>query len=162
MIKTVKTSGLMDRMPNLLPLAVAWTRSMENSSMKQGKPLAEWQIADARDVGVRRPQNVRLVFVDSMPVPVDPVLAVAAVESGLLSSNTQGLTFGYAVYILRTRIGERRLLRHELWHVAQYERCGGIEPFLLEYLTQVLTIGYRDAPLEQDARSFERRPVFAL
>jgi hypothetical protein len=36
-------------------------------------------------------------------------------------------------------------------HTAQYERLGGIEPFLRQYLRECLTIGYPEAPLEQEA-----------
>ena len=38
---------------------------------------------------------------------------------------------------------------HELGHTAQYERLGGFEPFLRQYLSQCLTIGYPEAPMEQ-------------
>jgi hypothetical protein len=33
----------------------------------------------------------------------------------------------------------------------QYERFGGVLPFLRQYLTECLTVGYPEAPLEQEA-----------
>jgi hypothetical protein len=39
---------------------------------------------------------------------------------------------------------------HELGHTAQYERVGGFEPFLRQYLFECLTIGYPEAPMEQE------------
>ena len=39
---------------------------------------------------------------------------------------------------------------HELGHTAQYERLGGFEPFLRRYLFECLTIGYPEAPMEQE------------
>jgi len=46
---------------------------------------------------------------------------------------------------------ERRLIAHELVHTVQYERLGGIRPFLRQYLTECLTVGYPAAPMEQEA-----------
>jgi hypothetical protein len=43
------------------------------------------------------------------------------------------------------------LIVHELAHVAQYERLGGILPFLRKYLFECLTVGYAAAPLELEA-----------
>ena len=40
---------------------------------------------------------------------------------------------------------------HELAHVAQYERLGGILPFLRRYLFECLIAGYSVALLEQEA-----------
>ena len=45
----------------------------------------------------------------------------------------------------------RALIAHELVHVMQYERFGGILPFLRQYLSECLTIGYPEALLEQEA-----------
>jgi hypothetical protein len=36
-------------------------------------------------------------------------------------------------------------------HTAQYERLGGIVPFLRKYLFECVTIGYPQAPMEQEA-----------
>jgi hypothetical protein len=40
---------------------------------------------------------------------------------------------------------------HELAHVAQYERLGGILSFLRKYLFECLTMGYVASPLELEA-----------
>jgi hypothetical protein len=39
-------------------------------------------------------------------------------------------------------------------HVAQYERYGSIQNFLIAYLNQIIDYGYEDAPLELEARQF--------
>jgi predicted SprT family Zn-dependent metalloprotease len=45
-----------------------------------------------------------------------------------------------------------RLIAHELVHVRQYERVGGIEPFLKEYVKEVVfPPEYPNGPLEQEA-----------
>ena len=142
-------------LPQLLPLAVAWATDVSDEAAFKGTKLEPWQIDEARDVGVQHPDKVRLCKVDTMPMPSDPDLSTAAIQSGLLNSGTLGLTLGYTIFICRTHINQRRLLRHELRHVAQYEAAGGIAPFLAEYLSQILLHGYQAAELEQDARRHE-------
>ena len=71
-------------------------------------------------------------------------------------------TFGYGgitlpplgVYILAERLGEDRLRRHEMAHWAQYQRMGAIR-FYVTYLWFNLRYGYRNNPMEVEARSAE-------
>lgn len=151
------TISLLARLPQLLPLAQAWATRVQDAGLKSGKPLAFWQVADARDVGVAELGRVRLCLVDAIPTIPDPVLAAAALEAGLLGPGTLGLTIGHAIFILRAHAGQRRLLRHELRHVAQCESLGGLDAFLVEYLGQLARFGYARAPLEVDARQHECR-----
>ena len=144
-------------LPKILPLAVGWAERERRNILKHGKPLAFWQVAEAREVGVRLPAKVRILTVDTMPKPADTQLLAATLSSGLLGPETLGLTLGYGILILRAKSGERRLLRHELRHVAQYEAAGSIGAFMFDYLYQIARFGYADAPLEMDARRHERR-----
>jgi hypothetical protein len=93
---------------------------------------------------------------DSLPMPDDAVLQAAAVQAGLMGPGMVGLTLGHAIFICRGH-KTRRLLSHELRHVHQYEQHGSIAGFLPIYLKQVIEVGYRDAPLERDAREHELR-----
>src|SRR2546430_8971806 len=43
---------------------------------------------------------------------------------------------------------DRALIAHELVHVLQYHRLGGVLPFLQTYICQCATVGYPNAPLE--------------
>lgn len=151
------TKSLLARLPQLLPLAQDWAAKVEAIGLRSGKPLAFWQEADARDVGVTEVRQVRLCLVDTLPMIPDPALAAAADETGAMGPGTLGLTIGHAIFILRAHAGQRRLLRHELRHVAQCESLGGLDAFLAEYLGQVARFGYAQAPLEVDARSHECR-----
>jgi hypothetical protein len=65
--------------------------------------------------------------------------------------NTVGLTARYGIFIREAYWGDRRLIAHELAHTAQYERLGGITPFLRAYLTECLTSGYPRSALELEA-----------
>lgn len=58
----------------------------------------------------------------------------------------------FGVYILAERLGDEGLARHELAHWAQYRRMGVLR-YYLTYIWQVLRYGYRNAPMEVEARS---------
>ena len=149
-------------LPKLLPLAVGWAERERRNILSHGRPLAFWQIAEARQVGVRDPSKVRILRVGTMPEPPNSQLLAATLSNSLLRPETLGLTLGHGILILRQKSGDRRLLRHELRHVAQYEATGSIAAFLAEYLDQIARFGYWDAPLETDARCYERGSPTAL
>jgi hypothetical protein len=79
------------------------------------------------------------------------MLRAAAQATQLISPGTGGLTLRYGIFIRDDCWGDRRLVFHELVHTLQYERLGGFEPFLRQYLHECLTIGYPAAPMEQEA-----------
>jgi hypothetical protein len=87
-------------------------------------------------------------------MPDESALRSAAIATGLLGADTAGLTLGYGIYICGGYF-DRRLLSHELRHVHQYEKAGGIAAFLNVYLMQIAEYGYDLAPLEVDARNHE-------
>ena len=137
--------------PVLLPLAARYVAYHERLILRQGVLLDEAQRADAMQIGIQHSDKVRLMKVDSMPWPEQEILQQAAKWAGLMIGKAAGVTFGYGIYIRSTHWGNRRLLRHELTHTMQYERLGGIRPFLRQYLTECLTVGYYHSPLEQEA-----------
>jgi hypothetical protein len=55
------------------------------------------------------------------------------------------------IYILAEYLHDDRLIRHERIHWAQYQRMGAVR-FYATYLWQVLRYGYRNAPMEREAR----------
>jgi hypothetical protein len=143
----------------LLPLACAWATEQEQVILRSGVALTEPEMTDARRVGVAQPEQVRLLRVPEVPLPSHPVLAAAAEATGFISPLTQGLTLRHGIFIRGDCWGDRRLVVHELAHTMQYERLGSIEAFLRRYLDECLTIGYPEAPLEQEARSIEQSVV---
>ena len=94
--------------------------------------------------GKRRAQRKTLRFSD------DPALRAAVEETQFLSPLTRGLTLRYGIFIRSDCKSDRTMVIHELGHTAQYERFGGFEPFLRRYLFECLTIGYPEAPMEQE------------
>ena len=137
----------------LLPRACAWVADQEAIILRGGVALTEELMADARRIGIGEPERVRLMMVEEIPAPKDERLQLAAEATGLLTAATIGLTLRYGIYVRQDFWGDRRLVVHELAHVWQYERLGGIRDFLEKYLSECVTAGYPGAPLEQDRKS---------
>ena len=135
----------------LLPLASAWAEEQGRIILRVGVPLTAAQFADAQTIGVAHPEKVRLLPVETIPLPRDPVLQAAARSSHLISPLTAGLALRYGIFIRADCWGDRRLVFHELVHTLQYERLGGFQNFLQQYLVECLTVGYPNGPLEQEA-----------
>jgi hypothetical protein len=134
-----------------MPLACAWAGEQEQLILKRGIGLTEARMVDAHSIGVAAPGRVRLLAVEEIPLPEHPRLRAAAQETGLLGSGTAGLTLGYGIFICSPFWEARELIVHELVHCRQYEQLGGLEPFLNKYLWECVTLGYAQAPMEQEA-----------
>jgi hypothetical protein len=111
------------------PIAVHWVSEMEEAVLESGQRLSPQSRKDAEAIGVRRPDDVRIIGLDAIPLPSDPGLRQLAVETGLLTDRTIGMTFGHGI-VIRNGSHGRGLIAHELTHVMQYERFGGIDGFL--------------------------------
>ncbi|MFQ5962449.1 MAG: hypothetical protein ACE5MG_13750 [Candidatus Methylomirabilales bacterium] len=142
-------------LPLLLPKAIAWAEGQAAEVARSGRAVDERELELARGVGVAQPEWIRIALVDGLPMPEDPALQAAALQTGLLGPGMVGLTLGYSVFICRG-YDTVRLLSHEFRHVYQYEQAGSIAAFLPGYLQQIVAFGYTDAPLELDARAHER------
>jgi len=135
----------------LLPLACDWAEEQERIILRDGVLLTDLQIADARRAGVARPEQVRLLNVANILPPEHPMLRAAAEATQLITTRTGGLTLRYGIYIRSDCWDNRQLLTHEFVHTSQYEKLGGFQPFLQQYLHECITIGYPAAPMEQEA-----------
>jgi hypothetical protein len=141
----------------LLPRAADWVAQLEAVVLRDGEALNEEELTFARKIGINFPEKIRLMKVASMPQPTDPTLAWAANETGLLGPNIAGVTFRYAIFVRSDYWRELRLVIHEMAHTHQYERFGGILPFLKQYISECLTVGYHNSPLELEARAIQER-----
>jgi hypothetical protein len=142
----------MDLLDELLPLACEWAEQQQEHILQDGVSLTESQLEDARLVPVSSPEKVRLLKVDQIPWPENPMLLSIGQQAGFFTDDTEGLAIGYGIFIKSNRWQDRRLIVHELVHVSQYERLGGISEFLERYVTEYLNDGYYDGPLETEAR----------
>lgn len=139
----------------MLPAACAWARLHERRILRSGAPLSESQLILARRVGVAHPERVRLLAVERVP-PMTPLLRRAGESLGFSTAHTIGMTLRYGIFIRSDHWTERRLLVHELAHVAQYERLGGFAAFLRRYLRECIDPGYPFGALELEAQRIER------
>lgn len=138
--------------PEIVPKTIAWAKAQSKSVLASGLPLNESGIEIARRVGVNAPERVRIQWVTRLPTPSDPVFQPLLNSTRL--ADMDGLTLGYAIFLVQERTN-LKLVAHELRHVHQYERLGGIDGFMPVYLEQVARFGYESAPLEKDARAHE-------
>src|SRR5579864_9116119 len=107
----------------ILPLACAWARRQESTILKMGVPLPLEQITTAKRLGILHPERIRLRVVSQVP-PVNWLLRWVGEKLGVVSGKTIGMALRYGIFIREEHWGDRRLLTHELAHVAQYERLG--------------------------------------
>jgi hypothetical protein len=142
----------------LLPVACAWAKWQESIILKTGAPLSAPQADTAKRLGIRFPERVRLRAVARVP-PLNWLLRSAGETLGVVSDQTIGMTLRYGIFIQEDHWGDRRLLVHELAHVAQYERMGGFHGFLKQYLGECINPGYPLGELEQEAKRAESKCV---
>jgi hypothetical protein len=135
----------------------AWAERVSSNVLSTGVALGPSGCNIATAVGVKHPELVRVLFVDSIPYPENPVIQALAREVGMIPENTGGMTLAYAILVLNSEKQNRRLLAHELRHVAQYEACGAISRFMDTYLRELLHFEYGPGPFEVDAQSAEAR-----
>ena len=141
----------------LIPRATRWAAEQEQRILRDGIPLSDAEASDAREVGVKHPERVRLLQVDAIPAPTDPMLKAACAAANFVPQSPRGLTIGHGVFVRSDYWGNRALLLHELVHTAQYERLGGIEPFLRRYLYECATVGYTNSAMEGEAAATAAR-----
>ena len=147
----MNSKSLLAQFEVLLPLAAAWATEQEQRILREGVSLSAEEVADAHAIGIHEPDRVRLLRVEAIARPSQPQLKAACEAIDFLTPATRGLTLGHGVFIRSDCWRDRFLVVHELVHVAQYEKMGGILPFLRRYLYECLSVGYSASPLEQEA-----------
>ena len=141
----------------LAKLARHWAVEQEAFVLRLGAPLTAAQVADAARVGVQDAARVRVLPVDRMPMPRDLELAEAARRAQIITEASPAVTLGHGIIVRADRWHERELLLHQLVHVAQCERCGGLEAFVEAYLTDRSTCAdFTVGSLEHEARTLAR------
>ena len=141
----------------LLSLACRWAKAQEEFVLRHGSHLSARYMADAELAGVKEPGRIRLMVVDRIPLPDDANLAEVSKRIGIVTNDTRCMGFGHALLIRVDAWNDRELILHNLVHIAQCERAGGLEQWCREYLGDrtscpQFTVG----PLEEEARRFAR------
>jgi len=144
-------NSLLSSLPALLPLAYAYAEKHEALLRQNGIPLTPEELTDARRAGVKEPEKIRRQCVLAIPEPDHGEILSAARRTGLFQLGSSGLAIGHGIYLRQDAWNSRQILIHEFVHVGQYERLGGIRPFLDIYLRECIEPGYPFGPLEQEA-----------
>jgi hypothetical protein len=102
--------------------------------------------------------RVRVLAVDRMPLPEEPALAEASRRTQIITDSCRAIAIGHAVVLRADAWGDRELFLHQLVHVAQCERSGGLEQWVRHYLVDRtncpnFTIGALE---EEEARRIAR------
>lgn len=145
------TAVALRTLPFWLPIATAWVRTREREALRLGSALSAQQMTLAKRLSVVHPERIRLLAADRIPLFRTPLLRRAAWFADSAFQNTAGIALQYGIMVREDCWGDLELVVHEMAHVAQYERLGGIKPFLAVYLRECLAFGYPNGPLEQEA-----------
>src|SRR5881394_1579659 len=142
----------------LTSIASQWAKSQEAYILEHGVPLTADQVADAQQAGVTDPSAVRVLVVHRIPLPDGKELAEAARRAQIITDASRGVTIGHGIIIRADSWRDRELLLHQLVHVAQCERSGGLEKFVNEYLLdrRSSSRNFSLGSLEDEARGLAR------
>jgi hypothetical protein len=142
---------------HLLPLACQWAKAQEEFILARGASLGPRQTADARRVGVQDCSRVKVLVVDRIPLPDNVELVEAARSTHIITPASRGVTIGHGIIIRADAWGDRELLLHQFVHVAQCERCGGLQPWIHQYLCNRRTCAkFTIGSFEEEARGLAR------
>lgn len=147
----MQAQSISSQFETLLPLATQWAIEQQTRILREGVPLSMSELAAALKVGVKDPEHVRLLQVEIIPSPNHPVLQAAYQKANFVPTAPRGLTLHYGIFVRADYWRDRALIVHELVHTAQYERLGGIHPFLRQYFMECATVGYHKSALENEA-----------
>jgi hypothetical protein len=142
---------------HLLPVAYQWASGQEQFILATGTSLGRQQMADARRVGVQDCERVKVLVVDRISLPDNKELADAARCMQIITNASRGVAIGHGIIIRADCWGDRELLVHQLVHVAQCERSGGLEQWVRQYLRDRRDCAkFTFGSLEEEARGVAR------
>ena len=141
------------------PAICQWVAEQERLILAHGHSLSPDQQIDAYRIGVKHIDKIRVMAVNEIPQISIPSLQPILSTMGLISPQTIGISFQYGIYLRKDYLSDRRLLVHEMTHSMQYERLGGIEGFLKQYVEEIISFGYQESPLEIEARKIEAKII---
>lgn len=91
-----------------------------------------------------------------IPLPEDPELAKAARRIGI-TEDTRCMAFGHVLIVRVDAWNDRELILHNLVHIAQCERSGGLAEWVRRYLRDRASCpDFSLGSLEQEARRTAR------
>jgi hypothetical protein len=141
----------------VLPQYIAWAMETEVAGLNMGEPLDNDQLVIAKEIGIKNPEKVRLVYVDEVPFPYENlVLKVVGEALGFIGEGiiNNAQVFGYSIYIRKAYQLTTPNLAHELVHVLQIERSS-LDQVITQHFADLIKYGYDNSPLEVEAAKAE-------
>ncbi|HEX5792092.1 MAG TPA: hypothetical protein VFY01_02375 [Rheinheimera sp.] len=137
----------------ILPQYIDWASDTEAAGLQLGEPLNAAQLEIAKEIGIKQPEKVRLVYVDAVPFPYhNPMLKLVGEATGFIGEGiiNNAQVFGYSIYVRKDYPLNTPKLAHELVHVLQIERAS-LKQVITQHFADLLKYGYDNSPLEQEA-----------
>ncbi|MFT4639579.1 MAG: hypothetical protein ACI8T1_002904 [Verrucomicrobiales bacterium] len=131
----------------LAPPTAWWVRLHEQRIRRE---LTPEESALAEQVGVHATDQIRILVVETVPMPGPRWIHRLAQRLSLPAMKAVGMSLGHGVYLQRGFEHRIKILVHECVHTAHYERHG-ISGFLRRYLPHCLEDGHINAELEREA-----------
>jgi hypothetical protein len=113
-------------------------------------PLSDAILKDSEELGIKLLNRVRILPVETIPLPSNEILRKAILDLGFIGKNTIGISFRYGIFVQVSHYDDKRLIIHELTHTMQYERAGGIYSFLKQYVVEANLEGIGFTKLSSD------------
>ncbi|KZN30522.1 hypothetical protein N480_06075 [Pseudoalteromonas luteoviolacea S2607] len=137
----------------LLPQYIEWAHTIESQGLEVGTGLSKRELALAKEIGIKHPEKVKIVYVEEVPFPYENFAlktlgeALGFIGEGIVN-NAQ--VFGYTIYVRNGFDLNKPKFAHELVHVLQMERMG-MHNVVTQHFSNLAEYGYNSAPLEVEA-----------
>lgn len=96
-VNSAMAFDLRSLLPQILAPAIAWAEMQSGQAEHEGQNLSPAGLEIAKRAVVTRPELIRIKTADQLPLPAEPFLRQAAVETGLLGPGMVGLTLGCSI-----------------------------------------------------------------
>ena len=131
----------------LMPKAMKWYGDVAKSLYHQGRGLTQAEKEQAKQLGVKNPDSVRVVILDKFPEPN---------KNDINKSHTEGArAMGNIIMIKPHLKNNSTVLCHELVHIAQKDRLG-LQGFLKQLALELKVLGYSKSSLENEAYALQQ------
>jgi len=140
------TKHTLHKVNALMPRAVKWYSDVEKSLRSKGRELTRSESKEAKALGVKMPDLIRVVVLDKFPEP----------DKHSSGDHFEGARAMGNIIMLKPRYkNDSTVLCHELVHIAQKDRIGGLKGFLKQYAIEREVLGYSRSLLETEAYALQ-------
>ncbi len=131
----------------LMPAAMKWYDNVDKALYNKGRELTNLEKKQAKQLGVRNPDAVRVVILDKFPEPTGHVVN---------NSHSEGARAMGNIIMMKPHLkNDSVVLCHELVHVAQKDRMG-LRNFLKQIALEKHILGYSKSLLENEAYALQQ------